>query len=140
MECRPAAFAQCSHIWICLVQLGVEFSNGDISDVAPAQVQKDVLKIQNNSRVKQCDINTNCVVTDAFQVNLTNGNGTQEGRVDAIDGGNQALLPGEPPDPEPNPIGDRNWRKQDSGEHHDDDHQNNEEDSIFERHRCDRKR
>ena len=46
----------------------------------------------------------------------------------------------QPPDPEANAVGDRNWRKQNSGEHHDDDHQNNEKDSILKRHRCETKR
>jgi hypothetical protein len=85
-------------------------------------------------------INANGVVTDAFQVNLTNDNRTQKGRVDSVDGGDEALLAGEPPDPEANPVGDRNRRKQDSGKRHDDDHQNNEEDSILKRHRCETKR
>jgi hypothetical protein len=73
-------------------------------------------------------------------VNLTNDNGTQKRGVDAIDGCDEALLAGEPPDPYANPIGNRNWRKQHSGECHGDDHQNNEEDSILKRHRFETKR
>jgi hypothetical protein len=109
----------------------VEFSNGNTSNVATAQVQKDMLQIQNNSRVKQSDINADCIVTDAFQVDLMNRNGTQKRCVYSVDGGDEAFLTGEPPDPEPNTIGNRNWRKQDSGERHADDHQNNEKDSIL---------
>jgi hypothetical protein len=67
-------------------------------------------------------------------------NGTQKGRVEPIDSGDEALLASEPPDPEANPVRDGNWGKQNSGERHDDDHQNNEEDSILKRHACATKR
>src|SRR2546427_12700630 len=77
---------------------------------------------------------------DAFQVNLTNDNRTQKRRVDSVDGGDEALLAGEPPDPEANPVGDHKWRKKDSGPRPDDDHQNREEESILKRHRCERGR
>jgi hypothetical protein len=72
-------------------------------------------------------------------VNLTNDNGTQKRRVHAFDGGDEALLSSEPPNPEANSIGNRNWRKQDSGEPHEDDPQNSEKDSILKRHRCETK-
>src|SRR4029453_3166466 len=112
-------------MWIRAMQLGVEFANGNISDVPATQVQKDVLQIQGNSRVNNTDINANCVVTDAFQVKLMNHNWTQKWRVDFVDGSDESLLAGKPPDPEANPIGNRNWRQQDGGERHSDDHQNN---------------
>ena len=73
-------------------------------------------------------------------MNLTDDNGTQKGRFDSVDGREEALLSGEPPDPEANPIGNRNWRKQDSGECHGEDHQNNEEYSIRKRDFCETKR
>src|SRR3954464_11866390 len=95
------------------VQLGVEFSDGNASDAAAAQVQKDVLQIQKNSGIQHSDLDTGCVLTDAFQTNLTNNNGTQKRRLHPVDGSGEALLASEPRDPEANAVGDRNWRKQD---------------------------
>jgi len=37
-------------------------------------------------------------------VNLTDDNGTQKGRVDPVDGGDEPLVAGEPPDPEGTPL------------------------------------
>ena len=73
---------------------------------------------------------------DVFQVNLTNDDRTQKGRVDVLDGGDEALLAGKPPDPEANSVGDRHWCKQYNSERHHDDHQSNEEDSILKWHGC----
>src|SRR4051794_40630815 len=125
---------------MCAMQLGVEFSDGNVSDVAAAQVQKDVLQIQKNSGIQHSDLDADCVLTDAFQVNLTNDNRTQKRRVHSVDGGDEALLASEPRDPEANAVGDRNWRKQDRSERHDDDHQNNKKNSILKPHRCETKK
>ena len=43
MKCGPTALAQRLYIWVRPVQLSVQFSNGNISDVTATQVQKDVL-------------------------------------------------------------------------------------------------
>ena len=134
MQRRPCMFAERPCIWICAAQLGVEFPNGNISDISTAQVQQDVLQVQNHSGINNRDINMNCVVADAFQVHLTNDNGTQKWRVDAIDGGGEALLAGEPPDPQSNSIGNRYRREQDGRNRHEHDYQANEEDSISKRH------
>src|SRR4029077_3299195 len=66
--------------------------------------------------------------------------GPKKRRVHAVDSGDEAFLAREPPNPEANSIGNRNWRKQDSGERHEDDPENNEKDSILKRHRCETKR
>jgi hypothetical protein len=69
-----------------------------------------------------------------------NRNGAQKRRFHSVDGGDEAFLTGEPSDPEANSIGNRNRRKQDSGERQANDHQNNEKNPILKSHRGETKR
>ena len=87
-------------------------------------------KSKPSSSVRRGDIHAKCVVTDAFEVKLTNHNRTQKWRLNLVDGGNEPLLPCKPPDPQANAIGNNKWCKRNRQNDDEQEQQNTENDAI----------
>jgi hypothetical protein len=68
-------------------------------------------------------------------MNLMNHYRTQKRRVYSVDRRDKAFLTGEPPDPQANTVGHHHWREKNGGDRYHEDQQNDQEDSIFKRHR-----
>ena len=109
--------------------------NRKIADGAPAHAQQDALEIQVETRLRYSQIDEECVLWHASHSKTADSDRTQKRRLDLVDVNNEAFVPGFPPDPQPNPIGNGEWGKPNRKQRGEQDQQTSEKQSILERHR-----
>jgi hypothetical protein len=95
-----------------------------------------MFEIQFEPRIRGREINAERAITRASQVKMANHNRTQKRRIDLVDVNNEAFLPGSPPNPQANAIGNSKWRKPNRQQRREQYQKNNEKESIPKRHQA----
>ena len=134
MQRRPTTPGYRSHGWVGSAQLAMHFSNRQIADDASASVQEDMFKIQAEHRVRDCKIDTERIIVCISQAEFVDHNRAQERCVDFVDVYSEALLPGSPPNPPANAMGNGEWRKPNHQQRREQEKQANEKKSTFQGH------
>ena len=104
MQRCPATPGHRSHSGIALAELPVQFPNRQIADGATSSVKKDMLEVQVERRIRDCEMDAERVIACVSQAKLPNRDRTQERCIDLVDIDNEALLSRSPRNPPTNTM------------------------------------
>jgi len=97
-------------------------------------MQQDMLEIQVERHVRDCEIDAKRVIMRVCQTKPVDRNRTEERCIDLVDINSKALLTRSPPNPPPNAMGNREWCKPDRQQRREQKKQTNQRKSTLEEH------